>query len=103
MRRVIADALAAGYLLSVYDGEETTVRFSQDAEQIFGALRSTDEDRLNFYERVGGPSVGAVKYIGHVYFVYGNTGYDVVCDSSVSLEAVLKGASALARELERRA
>jgi hypothetical protein len=40
-------------------------------------------------------------YIGMVYFVYGNDGFDVICDYSVSLETLLIGANALALQLEK--
>jgi len=88
MRKVIADALAAGFKLSVYDGEETTVVKSADAEQIFAALRTTDEDWLHFFKDD--------QRIGFVYFVYGNEGFDVICDYTVLLEPVLKEANELA-------
>lgn len=42
-------ALAAGYSLGVYDGEETTVRHSRDRQEVLEALASTDRDHLRFY------------------------------------------------------
>ena len=42
-------ALAAGYSLGVYDGEETTVRHSRDRQEVLEALASTDHDHLRFY------------------------------------------------------
>ena len=103
MRRVIKDALAAGFLLSVHDGEETTVALSQNADEIFRALRTTDDDRLHFFTKTAGTLEKAGEFFGHVHFVYGNDGYDVIADSSVALEPDLKGAEAVARDLERRA
>jgi|HubBroStandDraft_5_1064220.scaffolds.fasta_scaffold98903_3 hypothetical protein len=46
--QVIDSALAAGYQLSVDDGEEITVRRSVDKEEILKAMFTTDEDRLYF-------------------------------------------------------
>lgn len=96
-RKVIADALATGYSLSVHDGEDITVRRSSDAAEIFGALMTTDEDRLYFHlpDNETGQN-------GMVYFVYGNDGFDVICDYSIKLETQLAGAQALAEQLERR-
>ncbi len=52
-KRVIMDALAAGYSLSVNDGEEYPVKRSTDAQAVFQALFSTDEDYL-FLHKEGG-------------------------------------------------
>jgi len=91
MKRVIADALTAGYTLDVHDGEEVTIKDSTDAAAIFSAMRTTDEDFLRFNR--GGKSAG------WVFFVYGNEGWDVVNDYTTNLESVMEGANALASEL----
>lgn len=96
MRRVIKDALAAGYCLSVNDGEEFTVRLSLSATEVFNALRTTDEDHLYMYAV---NLAGVTEFKGRVYFVYGNDGYDVICDHSTSLTDLLKGASDYAESL----
>ena len=90
-RKVIDDALAAGYTIDVFDGEEFPLKNSTDAEQILAAMFSTDDDRL-FLNR-GGKTAW-------VWFIYGNSGWDVISDYNVSLEEVLKGAMKLADELE---
>lgn len=91
VRRVIDDALKDGFALSVDDGEEVTVDRSTDAEKIMGATMTTDEDALIFYK--GGERVGTV------WFVYGNDGFDVISNYTVSLEDALAGANALAESL----
>lgn len=95
VRRVVKDALAAGYALDVDDGGEelaatgvTTVQAAMDA------LMNTDQDDL-YLTRDGKRS--------WVRFVYGNDGWDVISDYSVNIEAVLAGAEALAGKLEARA
>jgi hypothetical protein len=45
-KQCIADLLAAGWLVSVNDGEETTVLDSTDPETILAAMFTTDEDYL---------------------------------------------------------
>lgn len=92
VRRVIADALAAGFVLSVNDGEETVLKRSNDATAIEAAMFSTDEDFLHF--------VKDGKFVGEVHFVYGNTGWDVINDNHTSLESVLEGATAYAETFE---
>ena len=77
---VIDELLAKDYSISVNDGEETTLRNSQDKEQILSFMFTTDEDRLLTYspddER------------GWVLFLYGN-GIDVMSDYTVNLNDVV--------------
>jgi hypothetical protein len=79
--RIVRDAIAAGYLLSVNDGEETTVTRSTDFAEITGALATTDDDFLIFHKD------GA--NLGSIWFVYGNEDGVVVCDYHVKLEPFL--------------
>jgi hypothetical protein len=46
IRRIAMDAIAAGYAVSVNDGEETTVDRSTRVKAIIAAVQSTDEDYL---------------------------------------------------------
>mgnify|MGYP000638497353 CR=1 FL=1 len=92
VRRVVCDALAAGYALNVNNGgdgpelaEPTTVR-----KTILGEMFATDDEHLLFYKDG--------KRVGWVYFVYGN-GVDVVSDNTTNLEDVLRGAKELADQL----
>lgn len=73
---IIKDALARGYVLSVYDGEETTVTRSSNAELVFNNLATTDEDWLSVYKADGAKWVS----IGTIFFVYGNEPGVVVAD-----------------------
>ena len=92
MRRIIADALAAGYSLGVNDGEDTTLKECRDAAAVFAAMRTTDTDHLLVYENG--------KQIGWVFFVYGNDGYDVVNDYTTNLEHIVSGADEISEDLE---
>jgi hypothetical protein len=101
-RRLILDALRAGYTLSVFDGEEITVQQSAVACEILRALFTTDEDWLLF-SRPGDPPVElqpgfrpTVNAEGWVRLVYGNDGFDVISDYTTNLETVLAGANKLA-------
>lgn len=80
---VVEDGLAAGYLVSVYDGEEIVVRNSADKAAIMAGLFSTDEDML-FFTKDG------KRY--YVQLIYGNSGWDVIADYSVKLEHIMKQA-----------
>lgn len=89
-KRVIADALAAGFALGVNDGEETVLENSTNPDAVLAAMFSTDDDHLLFYKDG--------KRVGWVRFIYGNSGYDVVNDYTVNLEPVMVGATKLADE-----
>ena len=79
---LVQDLLDQGFTLSVYDGEEYTVKKSRDYTEIVAALRSTDNDEL--VVRKDNERIGAISLI------YGECGYDVISDYSVSLEDALK-------------
>jgi hypothetical protein len=93
-RRTIKEALALGYTLGVYDGEETTLEYSADASKVLAAMLTTDDDHLLFYRN-------GVR-IGWVRFVYGNDGYDVICDYTTNLEEVMEKVNVLTDKLEER-
>lgn len=79
--RLVTDLLAAGYTLSVNDGgKEDVLQFATDAEPVFKALASTDQDIL--YANMGAKRA-------FVLLVWGND-QDIISDYSTSLEAVLE-------------
>lgn len=92
-RRIVRDALAAGYTISVNDGEETTLECSSSERAIMAALMTTDEDRLLIHR------AGEAERFGWVHLVYGNDGYDVVNDYTTNLKTIMEGAIALAKSL----
>ena len=88
---LVTDLLRVGYSLSVYDGGETTVRQSLVAKEVLDALMTTDEDTITVFKD------GAFQ--GAVQLIYGNDGYDVIADYSVSLEADLAHVSDFSENL----
>lgn len=80
--RVIKDFLAAGFVISVNDGEEITLAHCDKPRKIAGAMFTTDEDYLIIHAKDG----ESFKRKGWVRFIYGNDGWDVVSDYSTSLE-----------------
>jgi hypothetical protein len=72
-KRLVDAALAAGYAISVFDGEETTVRKSTERSTILAAMATTSEDVLTLWQ--GGDR------IGNVWLIYSND-EDVVSDWS---------------------
>lgn len=89
--KLVEDLLAAGFALSVNDGEEVTVSKSKDPTEIYAALSSTDTDLLMVH------STNDVRD-RWIRLVWGND-CDVISDYLTSLEPFLAGAEALAEEL----
>jgi hypothetical protein len=87
--KTIRALLAEGWVVSVFDGEETTVRHSSNDTEILDALGTTGEDMLIAH---GGTFDGTVftrkSYRGWIHLVWGN-GQDVVTDYTETLEPVM--------------
>ena len=92
--RVVKDALAEGWLVTVDNGadEDVTLVRSDSLRAVLAAMFATDDETLSFSQD------GVRK--GWVRFVYGNSGWDVVNDYSTGIEALMEGANGLADELE---
>lgn len=84
-RELIRILLGCGYLVSVYDGEETTVRDSTDYNKVLEAMGSTDSDLVRFRSADNADR-------GSFLLIWGN-GVDVISDSSVNeaTDRVLSG------------
>lgn len=75
-RYLIRLLLEAGYMVSVYDGEVTTVRHARDSHTILAAMASTSEDLIRFRNEDGSEK-------GSFLLIWGN-GTDLISDSSVN-------------------
>ena len=91
-RRLIRDALAEGWTVSVNDGEETTVTRSSSEREIIAAMCSTGEDIITIHLPIGG------KRGGVFHLVYGNdeTGEELISDHSDNENCERLSAAALA-------
>lgn len=89
VRKLVKAALAAGYSVSVNDGEEWTVKRSTSTKVIFDALATTGEDRLLLRDSEGNTA-------GSFWLIYGNdpSGEEVISDHSDNevCEALYKAA-----------
>lgn len=94
--KVIDCLFAAGYAISVFDGEEYPLKNSADKAAVLDAMFSTDEDILYAKQPIQIDGANKFKMVGWVQFVYGNDGYDVVADNTVNLEAAIAPATELA-------
>lgn len=98
-RRIVRETvklfLDEGFLISVNDGETTTVKKSRDKKEIMKAVMTTDEDYMYFYKPLED------MRFGWIYFVYGNDGYDVIADHTAgAFEEVLAPITELCSKLE---
>lgn len=91
VHKVINDAKETGYKLEINEYEKDEYEQYKDWG-IVGMLFNLDDAHLLFSK--DGKSCGWVR------FVFGNDGYDVISDYTINLEDFLKGANALANELE---
>ena len=89
VRNAVHELLDHGFTLSVDNGgDDYEIDRSIDAKAVIAELGHTDEDRLMARTN------DVIK--GWVHFVYGNDGYDVICDMTVSLEPYLPDTLAIA-------
>jgi hypothetical protein len=95
VHQIVTDAITHGYFVSVHNGEEITVTRSNSVKVVMAETMSVDEEHLFFTSASGAE-------VGWVFLVYGNGGYDVICDYTTNLEELMKGAETLADELEER-
>ena len=89
MERAVISALVkagleAGYSIGVHNGEELVLNRSTSYKAVMAAIMSVDEEHIFFFNAETG------KRVGWVFLVYGNDGWDVICDYTTNLEAIMK-------------
>lgn len=85
---LLTDLLAAGFVLSVDDGDDLPIQNATDKAVIMAALGSTGVDRLIVRKDD--------QCAGWFLLVYGNEGWDVISDYTTVLDKYHKRADALA-------
>jgi hypothetical protein len=76
--KLVDTFLERGYLLTVESDGYTDLKLSDNKKKIMDALFAVDEVHLF----VGDKATG--KHIGWAFLVFGNDGYDVICDHSTA-------------------
>lgn len=89
--RLLQDAIAQGYSVSVDNGEEVVVKKSTDVEEIMKAMFSVDEEYLHFFKNN--------QKVGWACLIYGESGWDVINDYSMNLEPIMEGVFQLVDQL----
>jgi hypothetical protein len=87
VRRTVRTLLAAGYAITVDNGEDTPIRRSTSVNAIMAEVQACDEELLHVLRQ---DDAGVWKRFGTICLVYGNSGPEVISDYSTSLEAVLE-------------
>ena len=94
-RRVILDAIKAGYSVNVDNGgdSEELPSPSTNPTEVLGVMFAADDEHLIMYK--GG------KRVGWVHLVYGNGGWDAISDYTYNLEPIMERASVLSEAYEK--
>jgi len=92
-RKTITLLIDAGYELRVHEGGDWACERTTNHKVLMEAIMSTDEDRLYVYRP------DDVVPFGWVFFVYGNSGWDVLNDHTTNLSEVLEPVDAYVDEL----
>lgn len=90
-RKTIRLMKAAGYTMRVHSGDEWETLKGASEASLMRALFNLDEARLYVY---GGLDSG------WVYFVFGNSGYDVVSDYTINLKTVMQDVNSYADKFD---
>lgn len=91
-KKAICELIKAGYTLGVHDGEELVLGNCTDQKALIEAMQSVDEEHLMVYKDN--------KRVGWVFFVYGNSGWDVIADYTTNLESVMESVTDYANTFE---
>ena len=91
----LESVIGAGHDVTVYNGEEFTLKNSTIPADIMRELMTTDQDNLFINARFDGFG-GLSGLLGEVALIYGNSGYDVINDYHTKLEPFMTAAEALA-------
>ena len=94
VEKTVHTLIDQGYFLSVWDGNEFVTSRLSGSKSVIAAMMQTDEDSLHVFDGKG-------KRVGVVCFVYGNDGWDVICDYSNALKTTLEPVFTLANRLEK--
>jgi hypothetical protein len=98
MRKTLQALIAAGFYITIDNGEEEEIRNSRKITEIMKVVFLTDEDFVYVSKK---PTPEGQSYDHFVRFIYGNSGWDVINDYSVALESVMKPVNDYAENQDR--
>lgn len=89
----VEELLEQGFNLSLFHEEALAFKHSTNKEQILSNLLQCDEETLAIYDNTQ-------QRVGWVFFVYGNDGYDVISDYSITIEQYIPKTQELVDKLQ---
>ena len=92
IKATVKALLDAGFELNVFDGE-THYAMARTWADVKKAIYETDEDYLIAWKEG--------KRFGWVRFVYGNDGWDVICDYTTNLEPYIGEGTAVQKLIDK--
>lgn len=93
VKRVVDALLAAGFYLRTDEKDDPRPQVpSKDRAAIIKEIAEVDDEFLAVFREIPSPDrdVLVARPDGWVRFVYGNDGWEVICDYTVNLEPVLQ-------------
>lgn len=93
VKSLVNELSTNGLLMTVDHGDGDEFDLTGDVKQILPALLQCDEENLRVYSKEG-------WFMGVFNLVYGNDGYDVICDYTMKLEQYIPETLALIEKLE---
>lgn len=94
VRQAVKDLIAAGLVVSMWDGDSPVVN-SNEVAVVMAEIGVSDEQEILVCDQMN----GRFNLIGSIILVYGNDGWDVIADNYVALEKHLQPAESLAEAL----
>lgn len=85
-------AAGAQYTIRIHNGEAWACDNTRDIKVVMAAIMQTDEEYIYVYSKTGVNAKRGFPYtkIGWILLVYGNDGWDVIADHTVTLQGILK-------------
>ena len=94
LQHVLDRAIARGAYVTVHDGEDFCLTFTQDTDKVFAMLESTEMDYVYFTKTDQGVVSFGENRLGYLVLVHGNEPGVIISDYSDSefINGILKGA-----------
>jgi hypothetical protein len=95
IKALVTEAFKRGFTKIIIDngGDDEEQITCTDTKEVMASIRQTDEEHMFFVH----PDVAKMPY---VFLVYGNDGYDVIADHSLSLNEMIETLDPLIHTLE---
>lgn len=94
VRHAVKEIFAYGpdYLVRVHNGDDFACTHTRDLRVVMEAIMQTDEEHIYVYKKTGALAKRGfpLTKIGWMFLVYGNAGWEVICDHTLTLGEMLR-------------